>query len=445
MIKNKRKKIVSIVMSMAVLSSVINVRTYAQEVAVDGGEILQSIYEEWKNNSPGEPEVTKERLELEGKLNEIYGTIEEQMCTKAVSSVNSNSRLEEERVHYTDYYGGAYIDEDKLVVCISDENAVSEFGQKLSDEDLVEFKKVESSYNDLQNCLDDITNKYTEYYSRYKNTDTKEFNLVSSFAGMGIDQKENCVYVDVVSLDEEKQHTYDILFGKNNNVYLRNTDAFCKDAATFKPGRAIYVIKEESGNTRKVSRLSMGYRAYRQLQGSSNIAYGFASCAHGIKESIDKNVYMGTNCEKVLGTISVTKYSGSVDASFIKIAPGHSVGTTVKYADSSGGTSNPDIIAEYIYMTNVAQGKTIFKVGSTTYKTVGEVLDTNYSHTVNGVTFNNLTTTTAYVRGGDSGGIVYTSYDSKHIPCGLVKAYGTDYSVYTKADRALTTISIHPY
>lgn len=100
-------------------------------------------------------------------------------------------------------------------------------------------------------------------------------------------------------------------------------------------------------------------------------------------------------------------------------------------------------------MTTVPKGSTVYKVGSTTYKTSATVKSTNYSTTLDGVSFTNLTKTSAFVDAGDSGGLVYMYFNGKYNSAGIVTAMGGwwifSFSLYTKAVEVADQMSIYPY
>lgn len=432
----KRKRIIKITVICALLINSINIYAYAQDRELAGGEILQDLYQ--KQINEWEEEInTRDLIKLQviqGELNKISNSIQETMLVQTYDENKNENGIN----YYQEYYGGSYIDVDKLVVCVTDTYAYSHFGEDILNEELVEFKKVDFSFNELLDLRSDIEDKLIAYYAEYKDIDTAEFNLLSAIAGIWISQRDNCIVIDIANLTEEKENTFWSLFGENEHICLNGTNDMNKDAAVFKPGRALYSILSSG-----VIRTSMGYRALWKPKDKA--VYGFTSCAHGIQDSIDKKIYMGVKCEKVMGTVRTKKYSGSVDASFIQIASGHSVGTTVKYSDSIGGTVNPDTIASNIYMTSVQEGSLVYRIGATTFKTVGVITDTDYKATINGTTFINMAKTTNPIKHGDSGGLVYTYYDSKYVPCGIIKGYGTDFTFYIKASRIADTIHVYPY
>lgn len=64
-------------------------------------------------------------------------------------------------------------------------------------------------------------------------------------------------------------------------------------------------------------------------------------------------------------------------------------------------------------------------------------------------TLKHLTKTELFSNPGDSGGIVYTYYDNKNIPCGIIHGHSagalTDYSYYVKASEIVNALGAEPY
>ena len=74
------------------------------------------------------------------------------------------------------------------------------------------------------------------------------------------------------------------------------------------------------------------------------------------------------------------------------------------------------------------------------------VTSTNHTVTYDGtVTLNNMTRTNARSESGDSGGIVYTMYNSRYLPAGTVSGSDSMGMIYSKAVRAAETIHVYPY
>ena len=387
------------------------------------GEKVKEKYEERVENK-------KEKdIKIQNKLNQKYKKLEDKML---ISNKGNGD------VKYKDYYAGAYINEEQLVVCVTDDADIPK--------DVVgdEYRIVKNSYNKLDEIVEEIGDRYSGMYEKYSNN-TEEYVLLNSIAGFGIDEEQNLVEVDIMELDEEKEKMFQKLFGKYDCVKLQNVEGKMKDCASYKPGRAIYVITEKKGTNIKYTYGSMGYRAYRNTA-SGERKYGFVTCGHDFKDSVDGKVYTSNVLNEVIGKVGKTQYSGSVDAAFVRLADGNTVSNKTEYCDAKGkDTSNGDTIASFTYMLSVAKGATVYKVGAASFKTSAKVLNTKYTYTVDGVKFTNLTKTEDFCSPGDSGGLVYTYYDSQYQPCGIVKGKGSGYTVYVKASEIGSAINAYPY
>lgn len=362
-----------------------------------------------------------EKIELHNKIEGIYG--------EAV--INS----ENGKYVYDENYAGLYVENGNVVVCVTD------LKKKYTDLD-VKYELVDYSYNYLDLVLEEFDRKYDLYMKKAKEN-TKEYILVNSIVGYGINEEENRIDIDICDLNDEKAYEFGKLFGSNECFSLNNTGSLYEECDSYKPGRALYVINKREGVTIHYSIVSMGYRAYRKTSANA-YQYGFVTCAHGVSESIDNIIYADTRGTKV-GTIEAYLRSGTVDASFIKTVSGSSISTVVEYNGS--GCAGNNSMKEYTYMTTVAKGETVYKVGCQTYKTSGKVKDKKYTANVGGVKLRNLTKTTVKGDHGDSGGIVFMNYNSYDIPAGILIGAGANstYSVYVKATEIIDNMNVYPY
>lgn len=419
-------KILAIVVIFELCTYIFNpMMVYAGNHKETKGEKLKERYE----SIVTERFVYEDDSDIMYKLDLEYNKIQEDMIV---------DEKEDGSLVYKDTYSGAYIDEDKLVVCVTQDEEIKD---KTED---VEYRLVERSYNDLAYIQDKFGDLYTEYCKEY-NEETEEYELLSDISGFGIDEEKNIVIVDIVELNNQKIELFERIFGKYDCVEFENVENMAEDSATYKPGSAIYVIIGRTSTSISYISCSMGYRAYRKTSESeTGFQNGFVTCGHGVKDSVDKKIYSSSSLSTVIGTIEATMYSGSVDASFVKKKSGVAIDTSVQY-NKNGGTTNTDEIATYYYMTYVAKGSTVYKVGATTYKTSAKVTSTNYTCTINGKKFTNLTQTGKFAASGDSGGIVYVYYDSKYVPAGIMKACSSSYSYYVKATEILTYMNIYAY
>ena len=75
-----------------------------------------------------------------------------------------------------------------------------------------------------------IEKKYKKYYAEYQGTDTLEFEVVSSIAGIGLSHQGNKIVIDFVQVTPEKEKVFRRLFGdyeyiELNHVSDKNYDA----------------------------------------------------------------------------------------------------------------------------------------------------------------------------------------------------------------------------
>jgi hypothetical protein len=413
---------------------------FADAVAYTEGELLEESY--YAQVQLIEEEIT-ESMQRQSDLIAIYNEVEESMKLPQAQTQAQRVPPPRTKTMYAPYYGGAYVEDGStLVICVTSEDVIP-----LDVEDNVSYKVVENSYNDLAAILTSVGEQYEEYYPLYDGTGSNEELLLKSLAGIGIDETLNNMNVEIVDVTDEKIIGFYELFGENDVFVFKNVGGFKNEIATYKPGVALYVITGQSGTTITYVRLSMGYRAYDDFNGV--YSYGFTTAGHGVQDSIGHAIYSNSSFTNQIGTRSVWAFNGSVDASFILNGTNTTIGTQANYSDSSGSTSGGDNIATNTYMLSIGTGEVVYKVGSTTYKTSATVLDTDFSATVSGVCFTNLTKTTYFATQGDSGGLVYTYYNGAYRPAGIISAEQKTslpyYNMYVKASAVVDHMLVYPY
>ena len=193
-------------------------------------------------------------------------------------------------------------------------------------------------------------------------------------------------------------------------------------------GRSIYYVTKRTKTKVKVESVSIGYRAKRQISDGSYI-YGFVTCGHGIRNSVDSRVYGSEyNAEKNRGVIGwryISRYDGKVDASFVNMKSGHTIKTQTK--------GNVTITSS---LKTVKAGEKVCMCGgvSGTVKNVEVVVADKDGVPVNdfgrGITyFDNLIETRSMGQAGDSGSIVYYAQTGKPRIVGIYVA-GDDYGYF---------------
>lgn len=388
----------------------------------DVGEKLRNQYEQTQEKDNVDVEKIQQQNELSKKYKEIeQGMLREQCQTGKI---------------YDNNYGGAYIDDDILVVCITEEKI-----EEYSDEK-VEYKMVDYSYNDLLDVQYKLEETYANLYDVY-NREEKEFKLLDSITGIGIDEINNRVTVDIVGLTDDKEIIFQELFGSYSCVKLADVKEKIEEYDTYKAGRGIFVITGLDETYMYTSRLSIGYRAYTEINGET--MYGFVSCAHGIQDSINGIVYSDLEDMTEIGEIMITRYDGSFDVSFVQLINNNKMSLMVNYSDSSGTETNADVIKKGSLVSSIPSGYYVYKVGSTTYRTIGNIISTNYSSTVGGIKCTNMIKTTAMAESGDSGGLLYFKDDKYNIILGIVRGGSSSRTLYTKASAIASSMKIYPY
>ena len=423
----KKGKIVALGMSTLLVFASIPMVTYAKDEQSDYGERLREQYE----NQQKEFIVDEKEINRQSELNQLFQEIQDDMIICNENNVNE----------YESYYSGAYIRDEHLVVCVTDEENISH-----NEGEDIEYKVVDISYNELVEIQNEISEKYTYLYENCRDI-TEDKELLDSIQGIGIDEENNRVIVDVVGLSNKKEGIFEKLFGKYESVQLQEVYSEAEETATYRPGKAVYIIKSINGSSITYSRLSIGYRAYQDS--SSGRIYGFVTCGHGIKDSINGRVYSDASLSNIIGNIVDWRYSGSLDAAFVEMTDENYIGTTTYYSDASGSTSGGDKLKSNAYVSTAPAGTTVYKVGSTTYKTSGIIKNTNYTVTISGTTFTNLTKASNLVESGDSGGLVYTYVGGNYVAIGVVKGNcGSgigSYSFYVKAYEIGRIMNVYPY
>lgn len=106
------RKLRNLVVVIGVLCMVIGgcgIDSIASEEILSGGEILEGLYE--GNMNIVNKKMDAQDIQLLEELNSVYGSIEEEMKEQISSTTND--------IIYKDYYAGAYIEGNNLIVCVT--------------------------------------------------------------------------------------------------------------------------------------------------------------------------------------------------------------------------------------------------------------------------------------------------------------------------------------
>ncbi len=354
--------------------------------------------------------LSDELQELENEANEKYNEL--------LNEWSENSQfVTESNVNYPDFYGGAYINNEKeLVIQVTylDDSIEEYFGSIINLTNVV-FEEVSYSFNELKQAHGEIVEKM--------NPNSSDL-LISSIAGVGISFPDNSVSLYVVTSDAvAKTSAFNNQVRDNisdfENIKIISTPGKDATVADLEPGAEI----TDSGYTR-----SAGFWAR-----NANGDLGIITAPHSSISQGD-TIWVGTT---VFGTASTPYFSGSVDAVFVERTNANFSAT--RYI--SGWNFNL-ISGTY---TTLAVGSTTYSKGKATGCKSGVIVDTNYTTSYN---ISDCVVTSATCDSGDSGGIVAGggSSSSRRV-AGIMtgKQGGTNYIIYVKAANIISTLGITVY
>lgn len=196
------------------------------------GKIFDERYED--NIDIVNNEMDAPSTQLLGELNSVYGSIEEEMKEQVSNTTNDTI--------YKDYYAGAYIEGNHLIICVTDKkeaakdssvmyavvnNSLKETGLipeqgEINDKN-IQLKSVKYSYNELSDTQNDFDKRYEEIYHLYKEG-TLEYQLLHSINGFAISQEKNSLTVFITDITDEKIAMFETLFGKHEYVDFEDVE-----------------------------------------------------------------------------------------------------------------------------------------------------------------------------------------------------------------------------
>ena len=363
-------------------------------------------------------QIDEEKIKKEEKANKQYEKI-----MKEYSRVSKSSELD-------DIYGGSYIDElGELVILVTDKSKKNIMSGILGSNEDATYLEVKNSYSKLLSVKETIEEKYKDNYRDHNN------DMLESIREVYIDDMNNSVVVCMAAMSDDKIKAFKKTISNEESISFEQIDELTNETTTLKTGQEIKI--DVSGT---YYLYSIGFRAYKST--SAGTIYGFVTSAHS--NSVGDDVYDPSG--NLIGVVEDREYSGDVDAAFVEITEDYDVSNTIKYSDSSGGTTGADTISGSYYITSIATGSTVYKCGRSTYLTSGSVKSSSSSWTVNGNTFTDLVKCDYNSAGGDSGGVVYTYYNGGHKLLGVHKGsssfllWRSSYAV--QADNIISTIGV---
>lgn len=301
----------------------------------------------------------------------------------------------------TNYYGGAYINDDgNLVVCVTTNyNEHSGAIQAYTNNEDIILKTVEYPYNTLLQEQNNIAKTYealcdvslpatVSTATVSESSDAIEL-ICSSLCGTYIDEENNMLVVEIEGLSTEKINAFESVFSDAEYIVFVEGQRAVETATALNGGERIYSPRGEGA--------SVGYPAHYTSSDGSLSVYGFITAGHAF---VAGDYVYASDGTTVIGYCELS-HGGRADAAFIWVTnPNYYASAVTNYSGITLNTSSPTV---------PAQGTTIYKEGATSGYTYGQVVSTSVTKIYSsGVIYYDLIQTTALNLRGDSGGVAYT-------------------------------------
>ena len=365
--KKKYKNSICLLLTIALFFTS-NVSTFAKETEINGGDMLQELYEETVATS----EIITREMELE---------IESTMRASYLESVMKS------RNQYSDYYGGCYLNNGELIVKLTD----------TSDDVIAYFKDILGGTINYEKCvasLSELEMIHNHVLNYVKNCDKNTDELAKSIISIAIYIKQNKVCVAIKDCTEEKISLFKEKIIDSEQIIFESTQGYVNETTYVKPGEKIYITI--SGEKKLYS---VGFRC-KKLESNGSYAYGFVTAAHkGV--SLSSVVYAADGLTRI-GQVYSLNYTnnGTVDAAFVEI-----INASYDCSNTLFQTG-----ASLIASTgNLYEGNSVYKAGRSAAVSSGEIISTTATLLDDDelILTTNLYQATYTSSGGDSGGVVY--------------------------------------
>lgn len=350
------------------------------------------------------PKELKEALDVE--LDDEYIAKEEESC-HSYDELMKSIQYDENEDSLPGDYGGCFIDSngELNVLVASKENSVkNQYKTRISNDNI---KIKEAKYS--KNYLNGFMNVINAYLLQHTDSQIKE-----EIDSVYLLENENKIVVELNELNEDKVNMFKNQIGDSEAIDFINSSGRATDTQTVTAGYSL-------------SNSSVGYRARR---GGKN---GIVIAGH----ATSNNATVRSSNGVAFARTEVRRYSGSVDAAWCSITNSNYVPSNT-IARSRGFT-----LSTFVSVPPV--GTTLIKSGKTSGLTAGNIVSTNASMIVNGITFTNLISAVITNQPGDSGGIAFYNTGSSRPTVGIVKGNQGNQSYFVKAGQINSAFGLSRY
>ncbi len=312
-----------------------------------------------------------------------------------------NRKTFEDDGEYPDYYAGAYLNDNKeLVVLITDSDTrnIEEVREYTKNDDII-IEQKSNPYNELSELQNQIFSTYTQYYEKYENNLSEVnddlLNVLASFIGVGISQKNNKVIVHLKNIDEQSINAFKKYISSSDIIYFEQRSFVTSDTTYLNSGA--YIRANQDGGPG-----SIGFRCQIYLDNEdydNKYLKGFFTAGHVTGAMQYTEVFDSAGYK--IGDLAAYKYQDNVDAAFVALGTNYEMNASTRVGVALGDN----------YFTSMAEGSTVNMCGANT-STSGEIVNTSYSFTTeSGVALSDVYRCDYSGVGGDSGGVVYSYYN----------------------------------
>ena len=336
---------------------------------------------------------------------------------------NDNYKINE----YPDFYAGAYITDGnkELIIYVTDDSPeIKNIIITGTGNPNIKIEKAKYSYNELINIKDDITADITSSYKKSSFAKDENFaEMVDSFAGIGINDRNNSLTVEMSEITDEKISIFK-KYIDSSDILQFEEGAPTLAQTTYKPGEQ---IKSSLGGA------TMGYGCCIIDPASGNYIVGFWTAGHAVANT-GNSIY--TSSDIYLGEVKVKQVSGKIDAAFVKFdSSSNTTSLSLKYGGHSLGGN---------IVTGFAQNSTVYMCGGySKAEKSGTIKSTSYDDGQ----INDMIQASYGAIDGDSGSVTYLLVNGDYTTAGLHRGKEgyTFYSVFTKVGNIASSWNHYGY
>lgn len=308
---------------------------------------------------------------------------------KILESFTTSRSYTLDSIHFPEYYGGAFINEnDKLVVLVTN----SQFNRQKNIEDIVGSKNsivkpCQYSYRQLNDIMNDLNELLLNNPSKNP--------AIENITQAKLMEADNSIVVELLECTEEKINEFKENLINSPMIKFNQAKGFGSTEATttFEPGTKVYCTKHNSSVEH--SSAALGYRV---MKGDGT--KGVVVSGHFMHEG--NGLYAMNNDQKyeIIGSCIDSQESGSIDAAFCEL-------------DFSVCDVAQSPISDFPLDLNPIRSPPVgASVTKYTYTGIssGKITSTNVSARFkNGVVITNMLSADYKSQPGDSGGPIYSA------------------------------------